>query len=161
MKLVITLNVLDEALLRKVASARTNEEASGPSSEARANAKLHELAFEALYSSNPDPICPADAGFEVLHCSDAGSYADIIKIAVAANIFDEGALRDEAVERMKRCDFGGDTDQLRAQPLGELLYQTMIGCSFDDLSPLDMGIEIGNWEFSEEAHSSQPIEATA
>ncbi|AXK43992.1 hypothetical protein [Erythrobacter aureus] len=145
MKLLITLNVIDEALLRDVASNRMANSGFESEPELHRGKPLHDLAFEALYGSNDDMASPDEFGIEIQDWTDAGSFGDIVKLLIDVQIDDEELLRDEAVERMRASGFAESEEQLRTEPLYELVYQTLIGSNPDELSPIQMGIEIGSW----------------
>ncbi len=64
--LTMTLNVLDEDLLRRTAAERMVESGYGGKVEDHMSLPLDRLAYEAIFASNPDPMSSIQMGFEVI-----------------------------------------------------------------------------------------------
>jgi hypothetical protein len=65
-RLVIDLRVLNERLLRRIAADRMARGGFEPDPAKHEGAPLHELAYEAIFGSAPDPLAPADMGIEIV-----------------------------------------------------------------------------------------------
>ncbi len=70
MKLIVEINVLDEALLRKFAAERMAASGFEDDVSLHPEKPLHDLVFEALIGSNPDPVSPVDMGLEIMNWSN-------------------------------------------------------------------------------------------
>lgn len=64
--LSINIRVLNEDLLRDVASERMAQSGFESDPSLHRTKPLHELAFEALIGSNPDPVGPDQMGIELV-----------------------------------------------------------------------------------------------
>lgn len=60
------LRVLNERLLRNIAADRMVRSGYGGSVEDHVSLPIEELAYEAIFASNPDPLSPVQMGFEVV-----------------------------------------------------------------------------------------------
>lgn len=67
-EIVVTmkLRVFDEQLLRRVAADRMARSGYGGEVADHVDLPLEELAYEAIFASNPDPLSPVDMGFEIV-----------------------------------------------------------------------------------------------
>lgn len=70
---------------------------------------------------------------------------DAIELRIALRILDEARLRQVATARMAASGFDTDPATHIDEPLGDLLFEALVGSNPDPVSPLDMGIEILGW----------------
>jgi hypothetical protein len=70
---------------------------------------------------------------------------EAIELRIALRILDEGRLRQIATIRMAASGFDTDPATHFHEPLGDLLFEALVGSNSDPVSPLDMGIEIVGW----------------
>jgi hypothetical protein len=73
---------------------------------------------------------------------DGAGVARRVEIVLVLDILNEDRLRRIAAERMSRSGFDGRLEDLQSLDLSRLAYEALLGSSPDDLSPLDMGVEI-------------------
>ncbi len=60
------LRVINEQLLRRIAADRMTRSGYGGEVADHVDLPLEELAYQAIFASNPDPLCPIDMGFEIV-----------------------------------------------------------------------------------------------
>lgn len=60
------LRVINEQLLRRIAADRMTRSGYGGEIADHVDLPLENLAYEAIFASNPDPLSPVDMGFEVV-----------------------------------------------------------------------------------------------
>ncbi len=98
-------------------------------------------------ASKIDISVAADTGIpgagKIADPGNAGGEA--IELRIALRILDEGKLREIATTRMATSGFDTDPATHFEEPLGDLLFEALIGSNPDPMSPLDMGIEIIGW----------------
>lgn len=70
---------------------------------------------------------------------------EAIELRIALRILDEGKLRQIATTRMAASGFDTNPATHVDEPLGDLLFEALVGSNPDPMSPLDMGIEIIGW----------------
>ena len=63
---VMKLRVINEQLLRRIAADRMVRAGYGGSIEDHVDLPIEELAYEAIFASNPDPLSPLQMGFEIV-----------------------------------------------------------------------------------------------
>ena len=68
-----------------------------------------------------------------------------VELRVAIRILNEDRLRQIATTRMSVSGFDTDPATHFDEPLGDLLFEALIGSNPDPMSPVDMGIEIVSW----------------
>jgi len=64
--LVINLRVINERRLRRIAADRMSRSGFGTDPEDHVDGPLHELVYEAMFGSNPDPLGPDQLGIEIV-----------------------------------------------------------------------------------------------
>jgi len=135
-KFVVTIHVLEEAEIRKFASASDCKSAG--------EGTLAEAVRAIINPSKP----PVDSGYEILEETKAVATDadDIFLLKVAINVNDEQALTKEARERYESC--WGD-NLWRPGSLGEAAYEVMVASNASP-SPTDIGFEIYDWAMVED-----------
>lgn len=68
-----------------------------------------------------------------------------MQLRIGIRLPDEARLRTFAADRMSRCGYDTDPATHIDEPLGDLLFEALIGSNPDPVSPTDMGIEIVSW----------------
>jgi hypothetical protein len=68
-----------------------------------------------------------------------------MQLRIGIGLLDEVRLRTFAADRMSRCGYDNDPATHIDEPLGDLLFEALIGSNPDPVSPTDMGIEIISW----------------
>ena len=68
-RVIVDLRVTNKTLLRRIAADRMSRSGFEPDSKEHEQAALHELAYQAMIGSNPDPLSPTDMGFEIVQVS--------------------------------------------------------------------------------------------
>jgi len=67
--ITMTLNVLNERLMRRIAADRMTRSGYGGRVEDHVGLPLDRLVYEAIFASNPDPLSPVEMGFEIVSTS--------------------------------------------------------------------------------------------
>ncbi|MFZ3481841.1 hypothetical protein [Sphingomonas sp. 3-13AW] len=68
--LVVNLRVLNEQRLRRIAADRMSRSGFDVDPHHHMELPLHELAYEAIFGSNPDPLGPDEMGIEITSISN-------------------------------------------------------------------------------------------
>jgi len=64
--LVINLRVLNEKRLRRIAADRMSRSGFDMDPEDHVDGPLHDLVYEAMFGSSPDPLGPDQLGIEIV-----------------------------------------------------------------------------------------------